>query len=220
MAAAARHGNGRGVWRFFDVSRRRSIRHQHRILACVVGPGGRLVGVRAGGAGIHGHRGDPRNGGQSGGGFQLPRLPNFDTWNLRDASRVLHIRGPNHLDPMSDRFCLAGLVAVVQPARVVHSASSASARSWGDVMLRAVPKSLFSADYLLERDGMMIGDLRLSRSTTAALVIKRVPVVAFHLHGLDYVLSADVATTSMPFLGKLKKVVLKQEGREIAWAEP
>jgi len=87
-------------------------------------------------------------------------------------------------------------------------------------MLRAVPKSLFSADYLIERDGKRIGDLKLSQSTTTALLIKRTPVVAFHLQGQDYELSAEVASTSIPFLGKLKKAVLAREGREIAWAEP
>jgi hypothetical protein len=87
-------------------------------------------------------------------------------------------------------------------------------------MLTAVPKSLFSADYLIKRDGAALGDLRLSRCTTTALLIKRAPVVAFHLQGLDYELSAEVASAALPFLGKVKKVVLQQEGREIAWAEP
>jgi hypothetical protein len=87
-------------------------------------------------------------------------------------------------------------------------------------MLTAVPKSLFSADYIIQRDGTRLGDLKLSQSTTAALLIKRTQVVAFHLQGLDYELSAEVASTSIPFLGKLEKAVLVREGREIAWVEP
>jgi hypothetical protein len=87
-------------------------------------------------------------------------------------------------------------------------------------MLRAVPRSLFSADYFIERDGTRLGDLKLSQSTTVALLIKRTPVIAFHLQGLDYELSAEVASSSIPFLGKLEKAVLVREGREIAWAEP
>src|SRR5262249_29908634 len=191
MATAARHDNGRGVLHIVSGSGRRSICHRHRILARVVGPGGRRARIRAGGAGIHGRRGDPRIGGQTGGGFQLPRLPNPDAWNLCDASRVLHVRRSNHLDAMLDGICLAGLVAVVQPACMVHSTSSASACFRGDLMLRAVPKSLFSADYLIERDGTRLGDLKLSQSTTTALLIKRTPVVAFQLQGLDYELSAN-----------------------------
>jgi hypothetical protein len=121
---------------------------------------------------------------------------------------------------MSDRIRVADLVAVVQPASLVYGASSASTCCWGELMLRAVPKSLFSADYVIERDGTRLGELKLSQSTTTALLLKRTPVVALQLQGLDYELSAEVASTSIPFLGKLKKAVLVREGREIAWAVP
>jgi hypothetical protein len=52
-------------------------------------------------------------------------------------------------------------------------------------MIRAVPTGWFSADYFIERDGITLGDLKLSRSIIARLV-EHTPVIAFHLEGLDY----------------------------------
>lgn len=86
-------------------------------------------------------------------------------------------------------------------------------------MIRAVSKGWFSGDYVIQRDGLTIGDLKLSRSTIARLV-GGAPVVVFDLEGLDYDLSAEVASTVLPVLGKLNRLVLKQDGSEIAWAEP
>jgi hypothetical protein len=86
-------------------------------------------------------------------------------------------------------------------------------------MIRALPQGVFSGDYFVERDDQAIGDLKISRPTLERLV-GGTPVVGLHLEGVDYELSAEVASTGLPFLGKLKRLVLRQGGREIAWAEP
>jgi hypothetical protein len=86
-------------------------------------------------------------------------------------------------------------------------------------MIRAVPKGWFSGEYFIQHDGATIGDLKISRSTLAR-IFERAPAMVFHLEGLDYELTAEVGSAALPFLGKLNRLVLKQDGTEIAWAVP
>jgi hypothetical protein len=86
-------------------------------------------------------------------------------------------------------------------------------------MIRAVPQGVFSGDYFVERDDQAIGDLKISRPTLERLV-GGTPVVGVHLEGVDYELSAEVVSTGLPVLGKLKRLSFGQSGREIARAGP
>jgi hypothetical protein len=83
----------------------------------------------------------------------------------------------------------------------------------------AVPKGYFTANYAIQRDGVPVGDLEISRSILGGL-FEGESVVPFCLERSAFHLWAEVAASAMPWLGKLKRLVLEQERNEIAWAEP
>jgi hypothetical protein len=86
-------------------------------------------------------------------------------------------------------------------------------------VLTAVPKDYFTARYFIQEDGVPVGDLDVSRSILGRL-FKGEDVVPFCLERSAFHLRAETAESAIPFLVKLKRLVLDQERTEIAWAEP